>query len=391
MSKQVTEVPDHEAAAGPADGRADAVTAGAVTAAAPEPGTVSPPFRYGADIAGEIELRWQDRWDVRRAPSAPPTRPARCLTDSRPWPAGRSATCWTCSPTPAVSASTWATRIGYIATDVYARYLRMTGHHVLHTMGFDAFGLPAEQYALTTGQHPQVTTRQNVDNMRRQLRRLGMGYDNRRSVETTDPAFYRWTQWIFLQMFSSWVDERTGTARPIDELVAEYASGQRPVPGGHRWDDLSPAEQRELVDDHRLAYIADEPVNWCPGLGTVLANEEVTADGRSDIGNFPVYRRPMRQWMMRITAMAQRLIDDLEPLAWPENVKSLQRNWIGASDGANIWLPMADPADGASRGLHHPARYPARRHLCRACTRASAGRHLRRRCLAGGDARALAW
>jgi leucyl-tRNA synthetase len=222
----------------------------------------------------------------------------------------------------------------------------MTGHHVLHTMGFDAFGLPAEQYALTTGQHPQVTTRQNVDNMRRQLRRLGIGYDTRRSIETTDPAFYRWTQWIFLQIFNSWLDERTGTARHIDDLVAEYASGQRPVPGGRGWDDLAPAEQRELINDRRLAYIAEEPVNWCPGLGTVLANEEVTADGRSDIGNFPVYRRPMRQWMMRITAMAQRLIDDLEPLAWPENVKHLQRNWIGASDGAVIWLPMTHLAAG---------------------------------------------
>jgi len=173
-----------------------------------------------------------------------------------------------------------------------------------------------------------------------------MGYDTRRSVETTDPGFYRWTQWIFLQIFNSWVDERTGKARPVEELTAEYASGERPVPGGQRWADLQPAEQRQLIDEHRLAYIATEPVNWCPALGTVLANEEVTADGRSDIGNFPVYRRPMRQWMMRITAMAQRLIDDLDDLAWPENVKQLQRNWIGASDGAVIWLPMAAPAQG---------------------------------------------
>jgi len=302
-----------------------------------------PPFRYTAAMAGEIELRWQDRWAASGTfnsanPSGPLAagfvkgRPKFYVLDMFPYASGTGIHV--------------GHPIGYIATDVYARYLRMTGHHVLHAMGFDAFGLPAEQFALSTGEHPQVTTRHNVDNMRRQLRRLGMGYDTRRSVETTDPGFYRWTQWIFLQIFNSWVDERTGKARPVEELTAEYASGERPVPGGQRWADLQPAEQRQLIDEHRLAYIATEPVNWCPALGTVLANEEVTADGRSDIGNFPVYRRPMRQWMMRITAMAQRLIDDLDDLAWPENVKQLQRNWIGASDGAVIWLPMAAPAQG---------------------------------------------
>ena len=351
MSERVTEVPDHEAAASPADAAtagaatADAATADAVTAGACGPGGAPAPFRYGADIASEIELRWQDRWAAAGTFSSP--NPSGPLARGFESVVGRPK-CYVLDmfPYPSGIGIHVGHPIGYIATDVYARYLRMTGHHVLHAMGFDAFGLPAEQYALTTGQHPQVTTRQNVDNMRRQLRRLGMGYDTRRSVETTDPAFYRWTQWIFLQMFNSWVDERTGTARPIGDLISEYASGLRPVPGGRRWDDLAPAEQRELIDDHRLAYIGEEPVNWCPGLGTVLANEEVTADGRSDIGNFAVYRRPMRQWMMRITAMAQRLIDDLEPLAWPENVKSLQRNWIGASDGAVIWLPMTHPAVG---------------------------------------------
>jgi leucyl-tRNA synthetase len=341
MSEQVTGVPDQGAAVGPAG----AITADAATARATVSGAVALPYRYGSDIASEIELRWQDRWAAAGTfnspnPSGPLARgfeavagrPKFYVLDMFPYPSGIGIHV--------------GHPIGYIATDVYARYLRMTGHHVLHTMGFDAFGLPAEQYALTTGQHPQVTTRQNVDNMRRQLGRLGIGYDTRRSIETTDPAFYRWTQWIFLQIFSSWVDERSGAARPIGDLIAEYASGQRPVPGGRHWDDLTPAQQRELIDSHRLAYIGEEPVNWCPGLGTVLANEEVTADGRSDIGNFPVYRRPMRQWMMRITAMAQRLNDDLEALAWPENVKNLQRNWIGASDGAVIWLPMTDPADG---------------------------------------------
>jgi len=304
---------------------------------APQPADTVPPFRYTAAMAGEIELRWQDRWAASGTFNSPnPSGPlATGFVDGRPkfyvmdmFPYASGTGIHVGHP------------IGYIATDVYARYLRMTGHHVLHAMGFDAFGLPAEQFALSTGQHPQDSTRRNVDNMRRQLRRLGMGYDTRRSVETTDPRFYRWTQWIFLQIFNSWVDERTGQARPIEELAAEYASGQREVPGGRRWAELEPAQQRQLIDDRRLAYVATEPVNWCPGLGTVLANEEVTADGRSDIGNFPVYRRPMRQWMMRITAMAQRLIDDLDELAWPENVKQLQRNWIGASDGAVIWLPM---------------------------------------------------
>jgi leucyl-tRNA synthetase len=310
---------------------------------ATDSGAAVAPFRYTAAMAGEIELRWQDRWAESGTfnspnPSGPLAagfvegRPKFYVMDMFPYASGTGIHV--------------GHPIGYIATDVYARYLRMTGHHVLHAMGFDAFGLPAEQFALSTGQHPQDTTRRNVDNMRRQLRRLGMGYDTRRSVETTDPRFYRWTQWIFLQIFNSWVDERTGRARPVEELTAEYASGQRPVPGGRRWADLEPAQQRQLIDARRLAYIATEPVNWCPALGTVLANEEVTADGRSDIGNFPVYRRPMRQWMMRITAMAQRLIDDLDELTWPENVKQLQRNWIGASDGAVIWLPMAAPAEG---------------------------------------------
>ena len=328
MSEQVTKAVPAQQAAG--NGSADNASA-------------VPPFRYTAAMAGEIELRWQDRWAAAGTfnspnPSGPLAagfvagKPKFYVLDMFPYASG--------------SGIHVGHPIGYIATDVYARYLRMTGHHVLHAMGFDAFGLPAEQFALSTGQHPQVTTRQNVDNMRRQLRRLGMGYDTRRSVETTDPGFYRWTQWIFLQIFNSWVDERTGKARPIEELAAEYESGNRQVPGGRRWAGLRPAEQRRLIDERRLAYIATEPVNWCPALGTVLANEEVTADGRSDIGNFPVYRRPMRQWMMRITAMAQRLIDDLDDLAWPENVKQLQRNWIGASDGAVIWLPIAAPAHG---------------------------------------------
>ncbi|HXP56824.1 MAG TPA: leucine--tRNA ligase, partial [Streptosporangiaceae bacterium] len=207
-------------------------------------------------------------------------------------------------------------------------------------------GLPAEQYAIDTGQHPQLTTEANVRAMRRQLRRLGLGHDDRREVATTDPAFYRWTQWIFLQIFNSWVDERTGRARPIAELVAEFESGARPVPGNVGWAGLTEPQRRELVDGYRLAYQSEELVNWCPGLGTVLANEEVTPDGRSDIGNYPVYRRPLRQWMLRITAFAERLVADLDTVDWPESIKLRQRNWIGASDGAYVTFPVAGMETG---------------------------------------------
>jgi leucyl-tRNA synthetase len=306
------------------------------TAAAP---AGLPPFRYDARLAEQIERAWQDYWAAAGTfhcanPAGSlsagfrPGQPKVYVLDMFPYASGTGIHV--------------GHPEGYIATDVYARYLRMTGHHVLHAMGFDSFGLPAEQFALSTGQHPRVTTRQNTDAMRGQLRRLGLGHDARRSIDTTDPGFYRWTQWIFLQIFNSWVDERTGRARPIADLVAEYESGQRSAPGDRGWAELSGAERRQLIDARRLAYIAEEPVNWCPDLGTVLANEEVTADGRSDIGNFPVYRRPMRQWMLRITAMAQRLIDDLDDLSWPESVKQLQRNWIGASDGAIVTMRTAD-------------------------------------------------
>ncbi|MEX2628054.1 MAG: leucine--tRNA ligase, partial [Ilumatobacteraceae bacterium] len=226
--------------------------------------------------------------------------------------------------------------LGYIGTDVYSRFQRMRGRNVLYTMGFDAFGLPAEQYAVQTGQHPATTTNENIANMRRQLRRLGLSHDPRRSISTTDPAYYRWTQWIFLQIFESWYDIEQQRARPIVELVDELRSGARRTPDGRAWDELDERTRREVVDAHRLAYVSDAPVNWCPGLGTVVANEEVTADGRSDRGNYPVFKRNMRQWMMRITAYADRLLDDLELLDWSDAITTMQRNWIGRSHGAEI-------------------------------------------------------
>ena len=309
----------------------------------PEPADVAPPFRYNAALAADIELRWQDRWDAEARlrdtqPGGQPRRPRR----RRPPPA-RSCSSSTCSRTRPDYGLHVGHPLGFIGTDVYARYQRMAGRNVLYTMGFDAFGLPAEQFAVQTGQHPAVTTASNVVNYRKQLRRLGMSHDQRRSVETTDPRYYRWTQWIFARIFDSWYDPDAdrpdggaGRARPIAELVAEYEAGVRQTPDGRAWSTLTAAERAAIIDPQRLAYVAEAPVNWCPGLGTVVANEEVTADGRSDRGNFPVFQRTMRQWMMRITAYADRLIDDLDRLDWTDALKTMQRNWIGRSTGARI-------------------------------------------------------
>ncbi|MEW2354334.1 class I tRNA ligase family protein [Spirillospora sp. NPDC029432] len=298
------------------------------------------PYRYDARMAAEIELRRQKRWLEQGAFDSP--NPAGPLSDGFARMAGRRPFyVLDMFPYPSGAGLHVGHPLGYIATDVLARYKRMTGHHVMHTFGYDAFGLPAEQYALDTGRHPRETTAANIAAYRRQLRRLGLAHDARREISTTDPAYYRWTQWIFLRLFGAWVDERTGRARPITELEEEFASGTRPVPGGRHWNALTAVERRRIIDGHRLAYVSEEPVNWCPALGTVLANEEITADGRSDLGNHPVHRRPMRQWTLRITALAQRLVDDLDLVDWPESIKRMQRNWIGAADGARIRLRQA--------------------------------------------------
>jgi leucyl-tRNA synthetase len=292
----------------------------------------TPPFRYDARLAGEIEPRWQERWEregtfLARNPSGALSegfgqvagRPKFYLLDFFPYPSGIGLHV--------------GHPLGYIGTDVFGRYLRMTGHHVLHPFGFDTFGLPAEQYAIDTGQHPAVTVRQNAAVMRRQLRRLGLAHDRRREIMTSDPSYYRWTQWIFLRIFNSWYDPAAGRARPVGDLIAEFASGRRATPDGRPWPQLTPAERADAVDAHRLAYVSEQVVNWCPGLGTVLADEEVTGEGRSAVGNYPVHRRPLRQWMLRITAFAERLLADLDEVDWPEHVKRLQRNWIGPSGG----------------------------------------------------------
>ncbi|MEY4338501.1 MAG: leucyl-tRNA synthetase, partial [Actinomycetota bacterium] len=292
----------------------------------------TPANRYTGALAQRIEERWQGYWDENRTFEAP--NPAGPLAD--PAAAGKPKKfILDMFPYPSGAGLHMGHPLGFTATDMYARYSRATGHNVLYTMGFDAFGLPAEQYAVQTGTHPRITTEANVANMRRQLRRLGLSHDLRRSIDTTDPGYYRWTQWIFLQIFNSWFDPDQKKARRIDELVAELDAGTRGATTGD-WATMTGAQRRHELDQWRLAYVSDAPVNWCPGLGTVVANEEVTADGRSDRGNFPVFKRNMRQWMMRITTYADRLIDDLELLDWTDALKSMQRNWIGRSEGATV-------------------------------------------------------
>ncbi|MEV6369194.1 leucine--tRNA ligase [Micromonospora musae] len=299
-----------------------------------------PPFRYTAALADEIENRWQDIWEREGTFHAPnPTGP---LADpDHPRAGAEKLYVLDMFPYPSGAGLHVGHPLGYIGTDCFARYQRMAGRNVLHAMGFDAFGLPAEQYAVQTGTHPRTTTEQNIQRYKAQLRRLGLAHDERRSVATIDTDFYRWTQWIFLQIFNSWYDRDAERARPIAELIAEFSGGTRPTPDGRPWAELSVAERREIVDGHRLAYVSQAPVNWCPGLGTVLANEEVTADGRSERGNFPVFKRNLKQWMMRITAYGDRLLDDLDTLDWPDAIKLMQRNWIGRSQGAHIDFPTA--------------------------------------------------
>jgi leucyl-tRNA synthetase len=263
---------------------------------------------YPFDI---LEPKWQAIWDERRLfhspnpnePGFDPTRKKYYVLDMFPYPSG--AGLHVGHPE------------GYTATDIVARYKRFRRFNVLHPIGWDAFGLPAEQFAIRTGQHPEITTRENIAHFKKQLKRIGFSYDWEREISTADPGFYRWTQWIFLQIYNSWFNPETNRAEPIST---------------YHGDD---------PDRVRLAYVAEVPVNWCPELGTVLANEEVI-DGKSEVGGFPVVRRPMRQWMLRITAYAERLISELEPLRWPEGIKLLQRNWIGKSDGAEIKFAIAD-------------------------------------------------
>jgi len=300
-----------------------------------------------------IEKRWQQHWDNARTFATPNPgepgfdahKPKFYVLDMFPYPSGVGLHV--------------GHPLGYIATDIVARYKRMRGYNVLHPMGFDAFGLPAEQYAVEHNVHPRVTTEKNIENMVAQLRSLGMGYDWDRRFATTDPEYMKWTQWIFLKMYHSYFDPIENKAAPISQLIAKLegedyyvgSDGELIVSGDtesleplagigdpnvHKWTELTVDQRARLLDEYRLAFMAEVEVNWCPGLGTVLANEEVTNEGRSERGNFPVYKRPLKQWMLRITAYADRLIDDLDLVDWPENIKLLQRNWIGKSVGAEV-------------------------------------------------------
>lgn len=302
-----------------------------------------PMHRYTAQLAGQIESRWQQAWTDRGTFHVPNPVGSLAPTDGTPIPVDKMFV-QDMFPYPSGDGLHVGHPLGYIATDVYARFHRMRGANVLHALGFDAFGLPAEQYAVQTGTHPRVRTEANIVNYKRQLGRLGLGHDSRRSFATTDVDFYKWTQWIFLQIYNAWYDEQAHRARPIQELVAEFESGARTPADGTVWAQLTAGARADLVDSYRLVYQSDSVVNWCPGLGTVLANEEVTSDARSERGNFPVFRKRLRQWMMRITAYSDRLIDDLDVLDWPEKVKTMQRNWIGRSQGASVLFAV----DGAS-------------------------------------------
>ncbi len=233
--------------------------------------------------------------------------------------------------------------LGYIASDIFARFKRQCGYNVLHPMGYDAYGLPAEQYAIQTGQHPAVTTEKNIARYREQLDKIGFSFDWSREVRTCDPDYYKWTQWTFVQLFNHYYDSRSGKAMPINYLISEIEAGNRPEISSRQWTNMTETERQSFLMDYRLAYLADTAVNWCPGLGTVLANDEVV-NGLSVRGGFPVERKLMRQWSLRITAYAQRLVDGLDEVEYSESLKEIQRNWIGRSEGAAVWFPLDVPA-----------------------------------------------
>ncbi len=264
----------------------------------------------------EFEPKWQQRWLDEGAfraanpgePGFDANKPKYYVLDMFPYPSGEGLHVGHVE--------------GYTATDIIARFKRLRGFNVLHPMGWDAFGLPAEQFAIKTGQHPRVTTERNVDRFRAQLQSIGFSYDWEREISTTDPKYFRWTQWIFLKLYNSWFNPETQKAEPIETYKGEDA------------------------DTVRLAYVSEQPVNWCPALGTVLANEEVI-DGKSEVGGHPVERRPLRQWVLRITAFAERLINELGGLDWPEGIKLLQKNWIGRSEGASVTFGL----EGASETI----------------------------------------
>lgn len=285
----------------------------------------------------EIESKWQQRWRERKTyrVEVDPSRPKFYVLDMFPYPSGAGLHV--------------GHPLGYIASDIYSRYKRLKGFNVLHPMGYDAFGLPAEQYAIQTGQHPAVTTERNIARYREQLDKIGFSFDWDREVRTCDPSYYKWTQWAFLEMFAHYYDNRLQKARPIEELKAAFAekgsegldaaSTQELHFTAEEWNAWDEARREQVLQNYRLAYRADTMVNWCPKLGTVLANDEVR-DGLSVRGGYPVEQKRMKQWLLRVTAYAQRMLDGLDSLEWSDSLKEIQRNWIGRSVGAQVFFDI---------------------------------------------------
>ncbi len=285
----------------------------------------------------EIEKKWQQYWRDHKTykTDIDSNKPKYYVLDMFPYPSGAGLHV--------------GHPLGYIASDIFARYKRLKGFNVLHPMGFDAYGLPAEQYAIATGTHPAVTTEKNIKRYREQLDKIGFSYDWDREVQTCDPNYYKWTQWTFIQLFNSYFCQKTKKAQPISELISTFASqGTKDLKAAcsepmqftaEEWNGKSEKEQQEILMNYRLAYLSDTMVNWCPELGTVLANDEVK-DGLSERGGHPVERKTMKQWLLRISAYSQRLLDGLETLSWSDSIKEVQRNWIGRSKGATIFFDI---------------------------------------------------
>ncbi len=306
---------------------------------------------------GDIEKKWQDRWAEEKTFRAENTseKPPFYVLDMFPYPSGAGLHV--------------GHPLGYIASDIYARYKRLKGFNVLHPMGYDSFGLPAEQYAIQTGTHPAKTTRENIDTYRRQMDSIGFSFDWDREVRTSDPSYYKWTQWIFLQLFEAWYCRNADAARPIARLVAEFEQhgnkdvhahcDETPLFSADEWNSWHEAKQQTILLNYRIAYLSEAYVNWCPQLGTVLANDEVK-DGVSERGGYPVERKLMKQWSMRITAYSQRLLDGLDEIDWSESMKEMQRNWIGRSEGTSIKFEIMNSASDFDKGGSPPGKgeYP---------------------------------
>ena len=294
----------------------------------------------------EIEKKWQERWALEKTYKAEVSadKPKYYVLDMFPYPSGAGLHV--------------GHPLGYIASDIFARYKRLCGFNVLHPMGYDAFGLPAEQYAIQTGQHPEKTTHDNVARYRQQLDRIGFSFDWDREFRTSDPDYYKWTQWAFLKMFGSWYDNSVQKARPIEDLVAAFEKGgsaavdaacsEGPAFSADEWKAFTEKEKSDALMRYRIAYQGESTVNWCPALGTVLANDEVK-DGFSERGGHPVFQKKMTQWQLRVSAYAARLLDGLERLDWTESLKEMQRNWIGRSEGAEMVFKVS--CDGVEHNV----------------------------------------